>query len=641
MAKKPTASKRSPRPSKKKDAKKKAALRRFIRARGGEYLDDPNITSIGIGHKNGDGELSIVFTVSAKAEESDLETLQTKMLPEKIEVEGYTFVTDVEQRQYNPSFEVVPPQAPNPRKTRSDPIFPGSSVCHVAGTAGTLGMIVFDADDGAPCILSNWHVLHGPHGLIGETIVQPSPADDNNVAGNACAALLRSHLGPAGDCALAKVQGRAVSRILHGLNVIPKKMADVDLGDKLVKSGRSTGVTYGIVRRMDVMVQVTYDSGIGTRTIGGFEIGVDPARPSPNGEISSRGDSGSVWMIANGAKSTDVFAGLHFAGEGTGNTDEHAIACYPLSVQRKLRFVLEPPANLSLDDDPAETGVGRAGFNAEFLGIPAPMPSMSLAIKRDAVNFGSMQTIPYTHFSVCLSAKRRLARFVAWNIDGSRRVVLPSHDFKTDTRIDAVHQTDNALYADNKLDRGHIARRADLAWGPVHEAQQANQDSFFYTNIAPQHERFNRSNIAGLWGRLENLILEQANTQGIRVSVLAGPIFDHANDPEYRGIQIPSAYWKLIAYRAADGKLSSSAFILSQRDLLHDFESLDFDSFRMFQVSVEVLATRTSLGFDSYKASDAFKNPSRAAHEAFVRIDEGANARSGMREVIAVENITF
>jgi len=353
------------------------------------------------------------------------------------------------------------------------------------------------------------------------------------------------------------------------------------------------------------------------------------------------GDSGSAWMIADGAKSTDVFAGLHFAGELSGNTDEHAIACYPLSVQKKLRFVLEPPAGLTLDESEADSAIGRPGFDAEFLGATAPMPDMSLAIKRDAVNFGRGQTIPYTHFSVCLSAKRRLPRFVAWNIDGSQKVVLPSHNFKLDDRIDAAFQTDNALYENNRLDRGHIARRADLAWGPVPEAKQANQDSYFYTNVAPQHERFNRSNRAGLWGRLENTILEQADAQDIRISVISGPIFDDANDPEYRGVQIPSEYWKLIAYHSADGKLSSSAFILSQSDLLRDIESLDFDPFRMFQVSVDVLAERTSLGFDAYKKSDVMKNPSRAVREAILPTERAMEPRTGICEIMSSEQIAF
>ncbi len=44
----------------------------------------------------------------------------------------------------------------------------------------------------------------------------------------------------------------------------------------------------------------------------------------------------------------------------------------------------------------------------------------------DAVLFEDRTSIPYTHFSLCLSAERRMARYVAWNVDGARMVKLPA-----------------------------------------------------------------------------------------------------------------------------------------------------------------------------------------------------------------------
>ena len=592
------------------EAKLKSALRRFVRTRGEEYLQDPNINSIGIGRKNGKGEISIVFTVDEKAASSVLEALGTRELPESIEIEGVTVPTDIIQRNYEASFELVEAEAVGDRKIRQDPMMPGISVGNVGISAGTFGAVVFDAETGAPCILSNWHVLHGNSGLVGDQIVQPGPHDDNDVTANGCGTLMRSHLGAAGDCAIARIDSRSFKRDVLDLDVVPRRMANVELDDKLVKSGRTTGVTYGIVRRTDVMAKINYNAPAGEVAIGGFEIGVDPRRRPENGEISMGGDSGALWMIADGAKATDIFAGRHFAGESSANPDEHALACYPRSVQKKLGFVLEPPEGTVLKEDEPEGFGYRAGFDSNFLGIKVPIPHMSTSIKRDAVNFGRANLIPYTHFSVCLSAKRRMARFVAWNIDGARKVVLKSHRFRQDPRLGRKVQFSNSLYANNKLDRGHIARRADLAWGRVPEAKQANRDSYYYTNIAPQHERYNQSKRGGIWGRLENIILQQAAAQDIRVSVLAGPVF-RDDDPEYRGARIPQEYWKLVAYRGAGGKLTSSSFVLSQVDLLSDIETIAFDPFKLFQVSVEELSERTGLGFGAYAASDVLSNPER------------------------------
>ena len=77
----------------------------------------------------------------------------------------------------------------------------------------------------------------------------------------------------------------------------------------------------------------------------------------------------------------------HFAGEAANNRDEHALACYPRSVQKKLGFVLNPPSGLVIEGDEPETVAVRNGFDAKFLGVDAPMPEMSTVIKRDAVGF--------------------------------------------------------------------------------------------------------------------------------------------------------------------------------------------------------------------------------------------------------------
>ncbi len=82
----------------------------------------------------------------------------------------------------------------------------------------------------------------------------------------------------------------------------------------------------------------------------------------------------------------------------------------------------------------------------------------------------------------------------------------------------------NELYSGNRQDRGHIARRADLVWGELDEAQQANRDSFYYSNITPQMDDFNQSSQNGIWGRLENALFEDVDVEDLRVSVFAGPV---------------------------------------------------------------------------------------------------------------------
>ncbi|MCW2758335.1 MAG: hypothetical protein JWO46_2081, partial [Nocardioidaceae bacterium] len=157
-------------------------------------------------------------------------------------------------------------------------------------------------------------------------------------------------------------------------------------------------------------------------------------------------------------------------------------------------------------------------YDAGFLGLPVDVPAPGPDIAGDVLSVGGVQQWDYTHYSLALSSSRRLARWVAWNVDGMRlfpgdSIPRGSERFRLDPRVPAEDQTGEAVYADNDLDRGHIARRADLLWGTLDEAMAANHDSFFFTNIAPQLAGFNQSGLDGVWGLLENAILEQAGLE--------------------------------------------------------------------------------------------------------------------------------
>lgn len=209
-----------------------------------------------------------------------------------------------------------------------------------------------------------------------------------------------------------------------------------------------------------------------------------------------------------------------------------------------------------------------SGYDPDFLGTRTDVPILDASIQDDAVLWEETEIIPYTHFSLSLSKTWRFARWVAWNIDGTSIKLLSrtNLNFTKDPRLAADSQIGNELYSDNRLDRGHIARRADLTWGTLPEAQQANQDSFHYTNITPQMDDFNQSKQNGIWGRLENALYEDVDVQNLRASVFGGPVF-HPDDRKYRGVALPSEYWKLLVFHE-QGVLKARAFLLTQ-DLDH------------------------------------------------------------------------
>ncbi|TWD79129.1 endonuclease G [Kribbella amoyensis] len=566
------------------------ALREYVRTEGTKYLKDPNVSSIGIGYKVRDGrptkEISIQFTVATKAEPEALGDLDTKELPKSITINGVEVPTDVLERTYHPDFRVVPEAEVSDRKIRLDPIRPGISVGHPAITAGTIGAVVYDTETGRPCVLSNWHVLHGEHGQLGDVVVQPGTYDDNRTDRNQLGPLLRSYVGVAGDGAIAAIDGRGVDPSILELDVAPAEIGEPELGDKVVKSGRTTGVTHGIVRRIDTLAKIDYGAPIGTVEVGGFEIGVDPGKRPADGEVSKGGDSGAAWIFKSGnGRATKVLAGIHFAGEGTGDPDEHALACLPRSLFQKLGVTLTKP----------EAAAVVTGYDPGFLRTTLPVPTLDPAAAADAVQLNGSDRIDYMHFSLTMSRSRRFAHWVAWNIDGGslKKLSRTNIPFVKDPRLAADVQVGDELYRDNRLDRGHLARRADLLWGSLEDATKANHDSFFFTNITPQMDDFNQSTKDGLWGRLEDAVFADVDMDDLKVNVYGGPVFTD-DDREFRGVKIPREFWKIITFTEA-GTLKASAFLLTQN--LDQLEALDLDEFRVFQVSLPDLESRTKVRF--------------------------------------------
>ncbi len=568
-----------------------ASLRAFIRSKGQDYLKDGNVTSIGVGYKIKDGirtdEITIQFTVGTKLEADQLESIGTTLIPSSIEIDGISIPTDVIQRSYILSYSIIQDIVTDKRKEKIDPIQPGISISNVNGTAGTLGCIVYDKINETPYVLSNWHVLHGLEGVIGDQIVQPGPADDNRTHLNNCGKLVRSYLGIGGDCALSSIENRSFKEDILNLATTVKEISDPDLDDRVVKSGRTTEITYGIVVRTDVITKINYGGNIGVKEIGCFEIGIDPSKLPVGGEISDGGDSGSAWMILNSNnKPSNIMAGLHFAGEAPSNPLEYALACYPKSVFKKLGIKtsksLSAPAGSTL------------AYNPRFLGSIVNVPrlnNLSVAFK-----LNGSEIIDYVHFSLAMHKTRRMAIYVAWNIDGSsiKKLSRSNISFKTDPRIPASHQVGETLYSSNNLDRGHIARRADLLWGSLTEAQKANTDSFYFTNITPQMNDFNQSGLGGIWGKLEDAVFNDVDVENLKVSVIGGPVF-RDDDRTYRKIKIPREFYKVLFYKV-DGILKSKAFLLTQN--LDNIESLDLESFKVFEISLGEVEQRCNFHFD-------------------------------------------
>ena len=283
----------------------------------------------------------------------------------------------------------------------------------------------------------------------------------------------------------------------------------------------------------------------------------------------------------------------------------------PWELSAVLRLRREPPRRLrggATHGRVAHVNAQAQGYDSSFLpGAVVPLPGASAAVAADYASTKAGDEVRnYTHFSLAMSASRRFARWVAWNIDGSAISKLPRKgiDFVIDDAYASEFQVGEELYSDNRLDRGHIARRADLIWGAPDKAQRANEDSFFFTNITPQLDKFNQSGQHGLWGELEDAIFADVKVDDLRVSLVGGPIYK-ANDLPYRDVLVPRSFFKVIAY-VEEGNLRAKAFVLTQDDLEQNLEALGLEEFQVFQISLRDLEAATELDFGDLTQHDTF-----------------------------------
>jgi len=212
---------------------------------------------------------------------------------------------------------------------------------------------------------------------------------------------------------------------------------------------------------------------------------------------------------------------------------------------------------------PSHVGTVRPGFDTGFLGFDINLPAIT----------GVADEFRYLHFSVIMNPARRLAWYVAYNMQphGNPR---RGDQWTPDPMLPSSFQPQNSHFLGTGFDRGHLAAPLSVSWGPPGQAQLANNQSFFWTNTAPQHPNLNR----GWWLSVEEWERKMVDVHGKAIG-FSGPVLAE-DDPIQRGVEqsigrlrvrqnfrLPRQFWKIVVVGDVRDKLKSAAFILNQ-DLL-------------------------------------------------------------------------
>ena len=521
---------------------------------------------------------------------------------------------------------------------------PSSPILPYAGT----GFVV-----GQGLIATNWHVAQiFAQGLgltiryrVGDAAIdfkrQVDAPDDERTAYLSVRAVEMIH--PYWDMALLRVDGLPTDRMLRLSVKSPEELLDrnvVVIGyparderNDVALQDRIFNRTYNVKRLQPGVIRTrakvqSFENSVNALTHDASTLG---------------GNSGSAVIEVD----TGEVVALHFAGEYL--KANYAVPMYDLArdsrVASRLNFggTLPPtndwaPAWRSVEgtDDSADAATlpqaeeavvvdpdygNRQGYDPSFLeSIEVPLPRVSKAMEQDTARVrpdaqkdGDPFELAYYHYSLYMNKRRRTAWFSAANVDGDHRPDIGKRRgdrWYIDPRILRSEQIGQEAFEPG-IDRGHLTRRQDTAWGDdVASATLANNDTFHFTNCSLQASPFNQGK--DRWQGLEQFLLEQhAKKERRRLIVITGPLFA-ANDPIYKNdrmnysVRCPLQFWKICVLIRRDGTPSATGFVLGQEDIqnLPGFEEA-FDV-AATQIRVADLEERTGLDFGDIKKFDHF-----------------------------------
>lgn len=247
-------------------------------------------------------------------------------------------------------------------------------------------------------------------------------------------------------------------------------------------------------------------------------------------------------------------------------------------------------------------------YDPNFIqGFTLPLPTLGTRTSQTAFNAGT--PIEHTRFSLVFDQVRNFAIYTAHNIDGASILhpgIRRRNNFRLDPAVPRHIQVDNDRgYHRNPWDRGHLVRRRSLHWQDRDEAAQADSESFYWTNIVPQHENLHDT----AWGQIEDWILKLADDNDKRACIFTGPVLT-LDDPEYQNkrnelpIRIPAGFWKITVIKC-NGDCLAAAFLVWQRDYDRP-EPLDFDPI-LEQVRVTTIEYLTGIRFETLRDADPLR----------------------------------
>lgn len=149
------------------------------------------------------------------------------------------------------------------------------------------------------------------------------------------------------------------------------------------------------------------------------------------------------------------------------------------------------------------------------------------------------QVIHHTGFSLGYLNHHRLARWVGYELTRAEvrgTAAERESTFKTDPKVKGTRVV-TSDYTRSGYDRGHLAPAADMKW-----SEQAMAESFYLSNVCPQHPELNRR----AWKVLEEKVRRWAERDSA-IMVVCGPLPDAGGTRIGKsGVTVPRGFYKVV-----------------------------------------------------------------------------------------------
>ncbi len=153
------------------------------------------------------------------------------------------------------------------------------------------------------------------------------------------------------------------------------------------------------------------------------------------------------------------------------------------------------------------------------------------------------QIVAHEYYSLCYHEDHEQAAWVFYEL--TQAEVKGGWNRSNDFREDQNILTGSAALADYRgsgFDRGHLAPAADMAFH-----QTAMSESFYMSNMSPQHPSLNR----GTWKKLEGQVRKWAYARNA-LWVASGPVFKkNLGTIGTNAVTVPGMYYKVLLDTAA------------------------------------------------------------------------------------------